>query len=269
MNTDVAFSIGSTHEICQDYATNLGTVNDHHVIVCDGCSSSPMTDVGARLLALTASFILSEEGEYLRESFGADVVRLIKHKYAYELKMNPSMFDATLLVAQCCDDEVNIFMAGDGMVVAKKKNGEYNTILRNYPSGYPRYLAYDLSSERKKEYAKVAGFVNEEHILDKLENIGSYLGLTVGQEALDSVMFYSMKAEDLEWVAIFSDGIGSFVDKTTKEKISEYTIIKELLQFKTFTGRFAQRRLNKFEKDCNALNYEHYDDLSMGVIYLG
>ena len=31
----------------------------------------------------------------------------------------------------------------------------------------------------------------------------------------------------------------------------------------------AQRRLNKFRKDCIDKGWTHHDDISMGVIYLG
>src|SRR6185295_18680312 len=46
MNTDAAINIGSTHSVCQDYAI----ARNGYVVLADGCSSSPDTDIGARLL---------------------------------------------------------------------------------------------------------------------------------------------------------------------------------------------------------------------------
>src|SRR6476659_1428102 len=46
MNADATINIGATHALCQDYVI----AKDRHVILSDGCSSSPDTDIGARLL---------------------------------------------------------------------------------------------------------------------------------------------------------------------------------------------------------------------------
>lgn len=55
MNSDCYFEIGHSHTICQDYALT-GKINDvlSYAIISDGCSSSPLVDVGARLLAHSA-----------------------------------------------------------------------------------------------------------------------------------------------------------------------------------------------------------------------
>ena len=57
MNADSVFNIGATHAVCQDYViarsgeTTFGSPNaGPYIILSDGCSSSPDTDMGARLL---------------------------------------------------------------------------------------------------------------------------------------------------------------------------------------------------------------------------
>ncbi len=52
MSSDSFFTIGKSHDICEDYACN-GVFNDEiaYVIVCDGCSSSTHTDFGSRILS--------------------------------------------------------------------------------------------------------------------------------------------------------------------------------------------------------------------------
>ena len=69
MNADSAFRMGSTHAVCQDYAVaSAWTAAAHtdgaappprpYIILSDGCSSTPDTDVGARLLVKAAEPLL-------------------------------------------------------------------------------------------------------------------------------------------------------------------------------------------------------------------
>lgn len=53
-NSDAFFSIGKTHEVCQDYARAGDLDGRQFAIVSDGCSSSPDTDFGARALVMSA-----------------------------------------------------------------------------------------------------------------------------------------------------------------------------------------------------------------------
>ncbi|MCA9708502.1 MAG: hypothetical protein KDK70_21815, partial [Myxococcales bacterium] len=55
MYVDAWFAIGDTHVVCEDFACAGHTeAGAGFAVVCDGCSSSPQTDVGARLLAAAA-----------------------------------------------------------------------------------------------------------------------------------------------------------------------------------------------------------------------
>ena len=58
MNANCAINIGSTHALCQDYA--LARNDGPYVILSDGCSSSPDTDVGSRLLVKASEKIFKE-----------------------------------------------------------------------------------------------------------------------------------------------------------------------------------------------------------------
>ena len=58
-NLDWYFTIAKQHVVCEDYALT-GWEPVPYTIVCDGCSSSEHTDVGARVLAWSAKKALQQ-----------------------------------------------------------------------------------------------------------------------------------------------------------------------------------------------------------------
>ena len=58
MTADAYFAIGRTHDVCQDYALASDDVPKTWALVSDGCSSSPASDIGARLLGRAAAHAL-------------------------------------------------------------------------------------------------------------------------------------------------------------------------------------------------------------------
>jgi len=272
MNTDTAFTIGSSHEICQDYTFSRAPGPEGtHMIICDGCSSSKMTDVGARLLALSVDQLIDETGI---GGIAPATLKMLETKYAHEVKVHPYMFDSTLLIAKYPFDPnkaiidrlkyVSVEMIGDGVLVTKRKSGiiqAYNIV---YPNGYPAYISYNLDKKRKDGYLKLEpdGFVHTYYDIREKKNETTILKKGISFKSIFLV-------EDYEWITLFSDGVHSFVNTKTGEPISFIEVITELTNFKLFTGRFIQRRLNRFIKDCKILDWKYYDDLSMGTIYLG
>jgi len=61
LHTDWFITTGSTHDICQDYVLT-GKYGDYaYGIVADGCSSSPRSEIGAKLLCLSAEALIREQ----------------------------------------------------------------------------------------------------------------------------------------------------------------------------------------------------------------
>ncbi len=58
-NLDSFFSMAKQHAVCQDYAIG-GMLPSPFLVLCDGCSSSNNSDVGARILAISARKIYHE-----------------------------------------------------------------------------------------------------------------------------------------------------------------------------------------------------------------
>ena len=58
LQIDSYFTNGKVNKVCQDYVIH-GETPVPYVILCDGCSSSKFTDVGARILAHSAKEALN------------------------------------------------------------------------------------------------------------------------------------------------------------------------------------------------------------------
>lgn len=263
MNSDSAFIIGDGHQVCEDYAIDHKDI----IILCDGCSSSQNTDIGSRLLALTALNILLTNNNFSKKLFKFIIMKLLKLKKNLPI-FYETMFDSTLLIGKYLNDKniCKVLVAGDGIIVAKNKKGFLEIRKINFLSGYPYYLSYELNKERKEEFKKNNDEVHINYsyyceILKKYDYMNLYY-----KEQNDFEFLFN--AEEFEWVGLFSDGIETFKDEKGNE-IDYKDIINKLTNFKTFTGQFVKRRINRFKKECIKNNWTHFDDISMAIIYLG
>src|ERR1051325_3113577 len=144
MNSDAIINIGSTHAICQDYAI----ARNDHVILSDGCSSSPDTDIGARLLVKALDQLLKNP---------ADIEQL--HKNAAQIALDwsnmialpPQSVDATLMSIHVTDEDLIIACSGDGVIVLESQAGVLDVYSISSPSGYPFYPSYVHQPDRLSE----------------------------------------------------------------------------------------------------------------------
>jgi len=289
MNTDCAFYIGTTHEVCQDYALS----NNNSIVISDGCSGSKHSDIGARVLNITAINKIKELDSLFY--FDEKECILLARPTIKMLNISNECLDATLLVAKFYefnDDEgkkiqtLESMCYGDGAIVIKTKDGDITIIDSIYTDSYPYYINYMYDKTGRYENwirnhnnhkvnvstIKPDGSIikNEEFIQQtRIKNIG----LLHYRENKTWVELVGI--EDIEYIAIMSDGIHSFY-KTIITETSKYNksipyleVLKELLTFKNFSGKFVQRRINKFRKNCAKKNWANNDDLSLAVIYTG
>lgn len=261
MNTDAAFRIGDSHLICEDYATDYNPHNDSsRIVVCDGCSSSKMTDVGARLLALSTAHIIGQHYTAVN-----NIHRIANFLISqYRGKFPNALFDSTLLFAHSTGDYIQAVICGDGVMALKKKTGDI--IIRNYEytKNYPYYLSYELDQGRKKEWEKVDQEYGYIMSIIKMDMIVKQKYIIPVETPYSSMR---MEKSEYEWIALFSDGVNSFSD-ADKNNIPAEIIISRLTDFKSFTGQFVNRRMNKFKKECIKSGWKHYDDISMAVMHI-
>lgn len=253
MHTDKFLKIGSGHKICQDYVVN----GEDYVILSDGCSMAPDTDIGARLLVkcVENGIKINNSIPYTNNHIGFEEAINLSH----QLGLDASCLCATLLLLKVIEGNVYFFAAGDGSLIYKKDE-KLSYKRWEYPSGAPYYLRYE-DKDLNKEYISQFGDVLLEHTNEGIQKIH-------GDFIIDGWI------ENPEWVLIASDGLSSFQEtKTTETTISQnmvswLDVMKELTLFKNLNGEFLQRRCNRAMRDFKNKNWSNFDDISLAGIVL-
>jgi len=268
IQTDSYFFIGKTHEVCQDYAANTYS----SAVVCDGCSGSPNTDFGSRILSrliLDSGLTFNKDGD--KDSVAHfDLIYLINKAniIAENLSLKNDCLDSTILYLQDNEDTVEVLMIGDGTLAVLKNDGNINTIDISFPSGAPRYLNYYNNEVRSKQYTEQ--FTNTKLV----QNFDLPCKNFNCVRTEDWFYTTTIEKKDNKAILLMSDGVHSFLKPTTTlsgkmmESVSYVEVLKEILDFKGFGGRFIQRRMHWFQnKIMPKLGWQNDDDISMCGMY--
>jgi len=285
MQADHAFTIGHSHKVCEDYARSGVTppysgCSTAYAFVSDGCSGSKDTDVGARILVSGVEQSLFA-GRRVKAT--DDICAIIYSCVPVQrlLGLDEACLDATLLGVYV-DTRINVFGMGDGVIAFKMHSGDLVAFDILSPSGFPLYPSYFLNRSRligvqeemrqDPERGWRVDYIREKgDTIEREERCFWSRGLDL------FVQSYSRGDEDpscvddddfIETVAVFSDGVGSFVDEN-RQSVSQLDVVRELMAFKGYKGEFVKRRLQGFLRACAKRGWKHDDDLSMGAVYLG
>jgi Protein phosphatase 2C len=257
MNADSIYMIGATHSVCQDYVV----ANGSYVILSDGCSTSPETDIGSRLLVKATEKQL--KNTYDPETLHEDAARLAL-TWAEAIGLPAQAVDATLLTAFNNDDELIVGCSGDGVIVTETTDGSRDFYEISYPSGYPLYPSYLHQPERLATLATNGRSIKEVRHF-------SNAGLLRTHRCDSPTHVMRLTATNYRFVALMSDGVRSFFTAAGSgiEPLELSVVIPELLSFKSWNGAFVARRVKRFMRDCRSKGWQHADDLSIGVIHTG
>jgi hypothetical protein len=266
MHSDCFFFTGKTHDICQDY-TRCGSINNfNYAILSDGCSSSPNTDIGSRILTCCAENYLSFTDSI--EAIGINGQSIINQAQYIALNfpgITYDSLDATLLVAASNTEHTWISVYGDGLVVFIDANDNIEINDIEFTSGAPRYLTYLTNPDRLAVYKQKFG---EKAIIR--QTINGKIKEMINE--VHEVQTWKLVNKFYKAVILFSDGAKSFskreITDTSKISvpISYQDIIKELVAYKGYQGEFIKRRTKRFMKDMIKLGWENFDDVSVAGI---
>jgi len=274
MNADSIFNIGATHSVCEDYAIARNPIDAKpYVILSDGCSTSPDTDIGARLLVRAAEQIIKDGVAKEPEMLHQYTAKLAA-TWAKSLELPPPSIDATLLTAYIDNDEVVVSCSGDGLIVVESIAGTLDAYSFSYPSAYPFYLDYLGQPERLDLFSSTEFFDKEIlHFHAPSKEAPLQLESKTFRGQITEVL--RIKTATCRVVTISSDGLHSFLqsnlDRETRSvgPVPITEVLKELLRFRSLNGAFVARRVKKFMKECGQKGWQHSDDLSIAAIHLG
>lgn len=261
MNTDAYFTIGSSHTVCQDYAR----AGQGYAFVSDGCSGSPDTDIGARLLVLGAANLYQQSKMFDLNNATRKALLFLPEGVSRQC------LDATLLSLTQWGGDVLLGVAGDGVYAALRRDGVLEVMEIEFSGNAPAYPIYLFEPERLQRYLSQTGW--------GVRRTRKYLdGRLVGEtseQLRESGMcghFAAFPCKDYRAVFAFTDGVHSFQRKNENgiEPVPMLEVVQHLTAIKSFTGQFMQRRVRAFlDRHCKQHGWTHYDDLGCAAIDLG
>lgn len=281
MTVDSFYRIGATHNYCQDYA--LTRVETHAgrtvemAIVSDGCSGSPNTDIGARLLA----HALADDLPYFHAYGGVrltedaertlnEMARRARAMFPFADISNPNCLDATIvaLINDSSDEKIRAWISGDGVIAFRnKKTREFDLLSVQFMMGAPAYASYSLHEGRRDSYLSYS-----ENGRRDISFYGSESGHwnTVTMKAGTKPLAFEFDKSDYDLAIACSDGAESFQEIGTKAPVAVHKVIDRLMDVKNPVGEFMVRRAKRFlTMECEDRGWIHTDDFAVAAIYLG
>ncbi len=249
LHIDAHFSPGRGHAVCQDYA--LATAGG--AVICDGCSSAPHSDVGARLLAHAAAATPTEallDRAWLREPQIA----------ARRLGLPEGCLDATCIVARAAPEGIDVCMFGDGVVAARRRADDQLVIIEvTFPQSAPPYPSYALCTQRHAVYEQ-AGL--------GVPRLVASAGAPSPRTEHDALQWCFPRSQ---WssVMIGSDGLCAF-QAPDGSRVAPDHVVSRLFRFPSPHGAFVTRRLKRYvAKEAPACGLQPYDDVAVAALCWG
>lgn len=274
MNADHFYTIGNQHTVCEDYAISGVVENGAYAMVCDGCSSSPDVDFGARALAFSAKRTLMIGGADMNyDLFGKITIRNLEH-LGDTIPLDPQALDATLLAMWLRGKNFTAQLYGDGCFIHRTP-----TTLRivhvDFESNSdgkvcPAYLSYYLDKLRLKEYEDTNKV--SKHIFD----VSMYLTADgIPKDAIETESYVKPFdpiaivgiASEGDILGVCSDGVNSF-NKSDGSVIHWSKIVRDFVDYKTTPGVFVQRRMGWLKRQWAKEGITFHDDISMSAIVI-
>ncbi len=270
LSADCAFIIGQSHQNtaqpCQDYALAGSSGEQGWAIVSDGCSTGGRTDIGSRMWSQAAVQLLGLEGAAALLDAAHCAQRL--QELAQPL-LAPFAFEdgyATLLMAATDEHAVRLQVFGDGVVMARYRDGRLKTWNLEYSLNAPRYLNDDRRIECRQKWLDLFGQETLRVVVNEYDRAGAQLEVAVQESVAAEQAGFALELAraGLEAVFLCTDGAVSF------EGQGHFDSLAPLTQVKNPSGQFMQRRmgalLRQWRKDNNK---GPTDDLAVACLWLG
>ena len=265
---DSYYTIGKLHLFCEDYV-GQGWQPLPYVILADGCSAAPDSDLGARLLVLTARRLLPRfalKGYDLAErtarhwSLGRRIIRRAARQVR-DLGVDTAVLDATLLIAWCDGEAIHGHLYGDGCIATRQADGSVRAIQIEYAENAPFYLSYLLDAKRCALYCEAVG---NAQMAQSIHEFGEGEA-TARQAAFDAPIVFSFPLTTFPEVAVATDGLHSLMNVETGKRVEILEVARRLLDFPNLEAGFMKRQIRSVLVEYGQQKVFNLDDVGMGV----
>jgi len=259
LSSDHCYVIGKTHQVCQDYALH-GVKPVPFVVVCDGCSASPHSDIGARIVAVTAQHVLQQPAQTLPpdyHAFGNKVIQAARSVTA-KMQLPDVVLDTTLMVGMVVNTTVWVYVYGDGCVLRKTAAGAVQLSDIYFNHNAPFYLSYWQSPARWQEYADCGATPLAISHSDCSDQVNL---------PFDEPLLFSFDLDTTPCVALASDGLTHFIDLSDQSRVPLQQVAENLMNFKNNQGEFVKRRVNRALQQYEKQRIIAADDVSLAVLW--
>jgi len=257
---------GSSHEICEDSSLsyisgeveNIGiNLNRATGIICDGCSSENNTHLGSSIIMYSAKKFLD---------IGLDDIKLIMSNsidVCGILGIDKNCLYSTLLYLEELNETIKIKLYGDGVFVFKYDFDEQLKYCKfEYTHNAPFYPIYYYDKDLFEKYIEIS---KNEYLLRTNDGVKNSIKFQI-QDSKEYTNYFCK--DHLEFIAILSDGIFSFIDEKNKSCVySDLELFNKLFDFKLINKNFIKRRLKRFIQDMSKEGYKNFDDISIAIFH--
>jgi hypothetical protein len=175
--------------------------------------------------------------------------------------LDDGVLDATLLIAWCDGATIHIHLYGDGCIAVRRADGGVATIQVEYAENAPYYLSYLLHPQRGLLYQEAIG----DPATAQRVHYQSDAGETTRREHFDAPTVFSFDLATFPTVAVATDGLDSFVDAKTGQRLNLLAVAREMLDFRNLDGAFIQRRLRETLIEYAQRQVFCCDDIGLGA----
>ena len=254
-SADCSFHIGAQHLRsglpCEDYALAFPLGMRSVAIVSDGCSSGGRTDVGSRVVALAKQQAVRGHGLF------RDLLAMSR----LTLGLLPEDLLATCLTLIAEPHFTSIHIHGDGVAAFQRRDGSLTMYRLDWGRNMPSYPVY-ADDGYAAFIASQGGPEGHALVVERLEHGESepVFDLLNTEQHADGWRVSMNTA--IRAAAIFSDGVCQVDGMSWQE------VVRELMAFKSTSGDFVKRRMNRFLRDCMERGKGPIDDIAMAAIVI-
>jgi hypothetical protein len=250
MEADAHFVMGTSHGVCQDYAL-AGLAGTRWIaLVCDGCSSSPDTDFGSRVLARAFLAALLREVPAVE---AIDQALETAHTIAEQLRLPEDALDTTLCGWLVNAGTAHGFIHGDGVLAIRSAAG-LEVHHATQPANAPDYPSYRMNVGRALAHHQAFG----------ADTFIAVSGSNPKTVTVKGGYRLEIPLAGIHALAAFSDGVNTVTNGTRALPQSE--AIEALTTFPQPTGAFFSRRLRRQTRQWAKTGFAPTDDLAGAVL---